>query len=108
MLDIYYAPPFTVHMPENPDQLELAGSMDLHAHRSLAVLLDKGSKAGADLRYFEDSMLRPAQVVILLEIFMANARELEGNHLALAAFDVMHTLLEAAVSRGAGLIAFSD
>nr|WP_298097930.1 hypothetical protein [uncultured Shinella sp.] len=108
MLDIYYAEPFTTVLPQNPDRLELAGSIDFDAHRSLATLFDKGRQAGADLRYFEDTMLKPAQVTKLLETFTENACELQGNRQALAAFDMMCGLLERAVSRGMGLIAFAD
>ncbi|NTI64171.1 hypothetical protein G6L85_21895 [Agrobacterium rhizogenes] len=108
MLDIYYAGPFTTLMPRNPGHLELAGSIDLRAHRSLATLFDKGRQAGADLRYFEDSMLKPAQVTMLLETFTANLRELQGDRQALAAFDMMRGLFEGAVSRGMGLVAFAD
>jgi len=108
MLDIYYVPAFVMDMPQHPGDLELAGSMDLDAHRSLAGLFDKGRQAGAELSYFEDSMLKPAQVAVLLETFTANAGELEGNQPGLAAFDVMHALIKAAVSRGVGLAAFGD
>jgi hypothetical protein len=108
MLDIYYADPAATVMPEDPGRLELAGSIDLDAHRSLAALFDKGRQAGVDLRYFEDSLLAPAQVAILLRTFTANAGELEGNRQALAAFGAMRDLLEEAVSRGMGLVAFGD
>jgi len=42
MLDIYYVPPSIKVKPEAPDRLELAGSIDLDAHRSLAALFEKG------------------------------------------------------------------
>lgn len=108
MLDIYYADPATTAMPEDPGSLELAGSIDLDAHRALAALFDKGRQAGADLRYFEDSMLTPTQVAILLKTFLANARSLDGNRQALAAFDSMRSLLQGAADRGMGLVAFGD
>lgn len=108
MLDIYYADRTTTFMPEGPGRLGFAGSIDLDAHRSLAVLFDKGRQAGADLRYFEDSLLKPAQVVILLKTFLANERDLEGTRQALAAFDSMCGLLERAANRGLGLVAFGD
>lgn len=53
-------------------------------------------------------MLKPAQVAILLKIFETLGRELERNRRALAAFDRMRDLLEDAVSRGTGLVAFGD
>lgn len=108
MLDLYYTDPSTLGMPDDPGRLELAGSIDLDAHRSLVVLFDKCSKAGADLKYFEDSFLKPAQVAKLLKIFTASSHELGGNRQALAAFEVMHSVFETAVSKGAGLVAFSD
>lgn len=108
MLDLYYTDPSTLDMPDDPGRLQLAGSIDLDAHRSLVVLFDKGSKVGAGLKYFEDSFLQPAQVATLLKIFTANAHELGGNRQALAAFEAMHGVFEAAVSKGAGLVAFSD
>lgn len=108
MLDIYYADRAATFMPEDPGHLELAGSIDLDGHRSLAVLFDKGRRAGADLRYFGDSMLNPEQVMILLKTFLANERSLEGNRHVLTAFDSMRGLLERAANRGMGLVAFGD
>ncbi|MCI4591326.1 hypothetical protein MOK15_14655 [Sphingobium sp. BYY-5] len=108
MLDIYYAPPSTRFMPEEPGHLEFAGSIDLDAHRSLATLFEKSRQAGTDLLYFRDSMLKPAQVTILLQTFMANAPGLGGSGQSLAAFNAIRDLLEGAVSRGMGLVAFSD
>lgn len=108
MLDIYYAGSSVTVIPEAPSHLELAGSLDLEAHRLLAALFEKSRQAGADLQYFQDSLLKPAQVVILLETFLANAHELRGDRRALAAFEVMRGVLEGAVSRGLGLAAFAD
>lgn len=108
MLDIYYVDPSITVMPEDPGKLELAGSIDVDAHRSLSLFLDKSREAKIRLSYFEDSLLTPAQVAILLEILGANAHELERNGQAFAAFDVMRDILERAVHRGAGLVAFSD
>ena len=108
MLDIYYARGSTLVMPEDPSQLEFAGSIDLDAHRALAALFEKGRLAGADLQYFRDSILNPAQVAILLQAFMANPPELEGSRQPLAAFDALRNLLAEAVGKGVGLVAFSD
>lgn len=107
MLDIYYIPA-TAAMPEDPDHLELAGSIDLDAHGSLATLFDKGRQAGADLRYSEDSTLGPAQVDILLKIFLAHAPGSGHGPRVQAAFAAMRHLLESAASRGMGLAAFCD
>lgn len=108
MLDLYYTNPSITDVPDDPGSLELAGSIDLDAHRSLAVLFDKGSQAGVVLKYFEDSFLQPGQVATLMDIFVANARELGGNRQALAAFETMHGIFEAALAKGAGLVAFGD
>lgn len=108
MLDLYYTDPSTTDIPDDPRTLELAGSIDLDAHRSLAVLFDKGSLAGAGLKYFEDSFLQPAQVATLTKIFTANVHELGSNRQALEAFGAMRSLFEATLVRGAGLAAFCD
>lgn len=107
MLDIYYTPA-TASMPGDPDHLELAGSIDLDAHHSLAILFDKGRQAGADLPYLEDTALGPAQVDTLLTIFLAHEAGLERSPRAQAAFASMRDLLESAASRGQGLVAFCD
>ena len=60
------------------------------------------------LKYFEDSFLKPGQVATLMDIFVAKARELGGNRQALAAFEMMHGLFEAALAKGAGLVSFGD
>ncbi|MGV2021115.1 hypothetical protein [Agrobacterium sp. 22-223-1] len=108
MLDIYYADFNTTVIPSDPGCLELAGSVDLDAHRLLAALFDKARQAGVDLRYFEDTLLETKQVAILLNILMANEHVLEGNEHALAAFNSMRDLLERAAKRGVGLVAFAD
>lgn len=79
MLDIYYADFDTAFMPPDSGCLELAGSINLDAHRLLAALFDKGRQAGADLSYFEDALLEPAQVAILLNILLTNEYVLKGN-----------------------------
>lgn len=108
MLDLYYARSSVIVMPEAPDHLEFAGSIGLEAHRLLAALFEKGRQAGADLPYFRDSLLKPAQVAALLGTFVENAHELRGDRQALAAFDEMRGFLEGAVSRGLRLVAFAD
>ncbi|MBB4403871.1 MULTISPECIES: hypothetical protein [Rhizobium/Agrobacterium group] len=108
MLDIYYAELDTKLMPADACGLELAGSIDLDAHRLLAALFDKGRQAGAHLSYFEDTLLEPVQVGILLNILLTNEYILEGNEHALAAFNSMRDLLERAAKRGVGLLAFAD
>ncbi|MGV1956800.1 hypothetical protein ACQZ5G_17245 [Agrobacterium sp. 22-214-1] len=108
MLDIYYADFDTTVIPSDPGCLELAGSSDLHAHRSLAALFDKARRAGADLRYFDDTLLEPRQVAILLNILLTNEDVLEGNEHALAAFNSIRDLVQRAAKRGVGLVAFAD
>ncbi|UXS41801.1 hypothetical protein FY150_18750 [Agrobacterium tumefaciens] len=108
MLDIYYADFDTTVIPSDPGCLELAGSIDLHAHRSLAALFDKARRAGADLRYFDDTLLEPRQVAILLNILLTNEDVLEGNEHALAAFNSIRDLVQRAAKRGVGLVAFAD
>lgn len=108
MLDIYYAAPSITAMPEDPSDLELAGSIDLDAHRMLTLLVDKSGQPGIGLKYFEDSMLRPEQVAALLQIVIANADELEGDGQASASLEAMRSIAERAVSEGLGLVAFGD
>ncbi|MGY5776480.1 hypothetical protein [Rhizobium sp. LEGMi135b] len=108
MLDIYYTDPSITVAPEDPGNLELAGSIDLNAHRSLALLVDKSAQTKIRLKYFEDSMLKPVEVETLLELVIASAEDLESNGQAFAAFEVIRGILESAVSKGMGLITFSD
>lgn len=108
MLDIYYIDPFITIAPEDPGNLELAGSIDLNAHRSLALLVDKSEQTKIRLRYFEDSMLKPVEVETLLELVIAGGKNLEGNGQAFAALEVIRHILESAVSKGMGLVTFSD
>ncbi|MBT2116626.1 hypothetical protein KK141_06595 [Dyella sp. LX-66] len=108
MLDIYYADASITVMPEDPGELEFAGSIDVEAHRSVALLIDRSGQADIRFRYFEDSLLTAAQVVSLLEIVVANADEREGDGQASAALATMRGILERAVSEGLGLVAFGD
>lgn len=108
MLDIYYVAASVTVMPEDPGKLEFAGSIDVDAHRALASFLDQSRETKIRLTYSEDTLLTPAQVATLLEIFMANTRDLERNGQASAALELMRGILEEAVNRGMGLVAFSD
>lgn len=108
MLDIYYADPSITIMPESPGDLQLAGSIDFGAHRSLALLLDKNRQTKMRLDYFGDSMLTPAQVATLLELVIDNPDDLRSNGQASAALEVIRGILESAVNKGMGLVAFSD
>lgn len=108
MLDIYYADPSITVIPEDPGELEFAGSIDIDAHRSLAVLIDKSGQAEICLKYFEDSLLMPAQVASLLGIVVADGGEREGNAQAFVASEAIRGILETAVSKGLGLVAFGD
>mgnify|MGYP003583773297 CR=1 FL=1 len=108
MLDIYFAPPSMTSVPADPGHLEFAGSIDLDAHRSLAMLFEKSRQAGADLQYFQDSILKPEQIAILLQTFMVNVSGVEGSRQMPPAFDVIRRLLGRAADRGMGLVAFSD
>lgn len=108
MLDIYYTDPSITVAPEDPGNLEFAGSIDLNAHHSLALLVDNSAQTNIRLKYFEDSMLKPVEVETLLELVMASAANLENNGQAFAAFKVIRDILESAVSKGMGLVTFSD
>jgi hypothetical protein len=108
MLDIYYVAPSITVMPDDPGQLEFAGSMDIDVHRLLALLVDMSGRTDIRFKYFEDSLLTPAQVASLLEIVMAGAGEGEGHGQAFAALAVMRGILERAVREGLGLVAFGD
>ncbi|MDQ0081835.1 hypothetical protein SAMN05518854_10710 [Variovorax sp. YR266] len=108
MLDLYFVEPACRHLPKDPRGLEHAGSVDLDVHRSLAALFDRCIQKGADLKYFEDSLLRGEQVVAMLEIFTANAPETGAQRGQIAAFKSMHAILTRAKAQGMGLAAFCD
>lgn len=63
MLDIYFVDPICRHLPKDPSGLAHAGCVDLDAHRSLAALFDRCIQGGANLKYFDDTLLRAEQVV---------------------------------------------
>lgn len=108
MLDMYYAAPSITVMPEDPGELEFSGSIDVDAHRSVALLIDRSGQTEIRFKYFEDSLLTPAQVASLLEIVKANADERESGGQASTALALMRGILERAVSEGLGLVAFGD
>ncbi|GLQ09796.1 hypothetical protein GCM10007913_17280 [Devosia yakushimensis] len=108
MFDIYFVPSSCSAMPEDPRGLEHAGSIDLAAHRSLAPVLDQCRQAGADLSYFDDTLLRPDQVLTMLGVFNANADTLGAERGPRAAFETMHGMLARAAKQGMGLAAFCD
>ncbi|MET3496460.1 hypothetical protein [Variovorax boronicumulans] len=108
MLDIYFVPPSCSAMPKDPRGLAHAGSIDFEAHGSLALELDQCRKAGADLRYFDDSLLRPDQVMTMLRVFNTNADTLGADRGRIAAFKAMQGILARAAEQGMGLAAFCD
>ncbi len=108
MLDLYFVESTCRHLPKDPRGLELAGSVDLDAHCSIAALFDRCVRKGANLDYFDDSLLRAEQVVTMLEVFTANAPEAGAQHAQIAAFKSIHAILTQAKAQGMGLAAFCD
>ena len=108
MLDIYFVPPSCRAMPRDPRGLALAGSIDFDAHRSLAAVFDQCRQAGANLTYFDDSLLRPEQVVTMQRVFDANTGALGAHRGQIAAFKAIRAILDRAAEQGMGLAAFSD
>lgn len=108
MLDIYFVASSCAAMPKDPHGLEHAGSIDLDAHRALAIVFDQCRQAGAELSYFEDTLLHPDQVMTMLGVFHANADTLGAERGRIAAFKTMRGILAGAAEQGAGLAAFCD
>lgn len=108
MLDIYFVASSCAAMPKDPHGLEHAGSIDLDAHRALAIVFDQCRQAGAGLSYFKDSLLRPDQVMTMLDVFNANAETLGAERGRLAAFKTIQGILVRAAEEGMGLVAFCD
>lgn len=92
-------------MPRDPRGLVHAGSIDFDAHRSLAAVFDQCRQAGANLTYFDDSLLRPEQVVTMQRVFDANTGAHRGQ---IAAFKAIRGILDRAAEQGMGLAAFCD
>ncbi|CAA2107827.1 hypothetical protein [Variovorax paradoxus] len=108
MLDICFVEPERRHLPKDPGGLVHAGCVDLDAHRSLAALFDRCIQGGANLKYFDDTLLRAEQVVTMLAIFTVNAPERGAPRGQIAAFKSMHAILTRAAAQGVGLAAFCD
>ena len=108
MLDIYFVPSSCMAMPEDPRGLVHAGSIDFDAHRSLAVVFDQCGQVGAKLSYFNDSLLRPEQVVTMRRVFDANTNSLGAHRGQTAAFKAIRGILDRAAEQGMGLAAFCD
>ncbi|MDN6885379.1 hypothetical protein QMO14_17430 [Variovorax sp. CAN2819] len=108
MLDIYLVPSSCSTMPKDPRGLVHAGSIDFDAHRSLAVVFDQCGQAGAKLSYFDDSLLRPEQVVTMRRVFDAHTSALGANRGQIAAFNAIRGVLDRAAEQGMGLAAFCD
>ncbi|UXN69626.1 hypothetical protein N8A98_20780 [Devosia neptuniae] len=64
--------------------------------------------SGGGLGYFEDTLLRPDQVMTMLGVFSANAGTLGIDGGRAAAFKTMRGMLARAAEQGAGLAAFCD
>ncbi|MFK4811137.1 hypothetical protein ACI3KW_13110 [Devosia sp. ZW T5_3] len=108
MLDIYLVPSSCTAMPEDSQGLVHAGSIDLDAHRALASVFDQCRQAGVGLGYFEDTLLRPDQVVTMLGVFDAHAGTPGIDDGRAAAFKTMRGILARAAEQGMGLVAFCD
>jgi hypothetical protein len=108
MLDIYFVPSSCRSIPKDPRGLVHAGSIDFDAHRSLAVVFDQCGQAGANLSYFDDSLLCPEQVVTMRRVFDANTGSLCAHSRQTAAFKAIRGILDRAAEEGSGLAAFCD
>lgn len=65
MLEIYYADLATPFVPEDPDRLELAGSIDLDAHR---LLVTKAMSEKLRLQCSVKSLLKKLTIKMLLRL----------------------------------------
>jgi hypothetical protein len=108
MLDVYFVPSSCSAMPKDPRGLVHAGSIDFDAHRSLAVVFDQCGQAGANLSYFDDSLLPLEQVVTMQRVFDENTSSLGAHSGQTAAFKAIRGILDRAAERGMGLAAFCD
>ncbi|WP_440532106.1 hypothetical protein [Variovorax sp. YR566] len=108
MLDIYFVPSSCRSIPKDPRGLVHAGSIDFDAHRSLDVVFDQCGKKGANLTYFDDSLLCPEQVVTMQRVFDANTGALGAHRGQIAAFNAIRGILDRAAEQGMGLAAFCD
>lgn len=95
-------------MPKDPRGLVHAGSIDFDAHRSLAVVFDQCGQAGANLSYFDDSLLRPDQVMTMRHVFDTNTSAVDAHGGQIAAFKTIREILDRAAGEGVGLAAFCD
>ncbi|SET78877.1 hypothetical protein SAMN05443580_106320 [Variovorax sp. OV084] len=85
-----------------------AGSIDFNAHRSLDVVFDQCGQKGANLTYFDDSLLRPEQVVTMRRVFAASTGVLGAHRGQIAAFKAIRGILDRAAEEDSGLAAFCD
>lgn len=108
MLDIYFVPSSCRSIPKDPRGLVHAGSIDFDAHRSLDVMFDQCGQKGANLTYFDDSLLCPEQVVTMQRVFDANTGALGAHRGQIAAFKAIRGILDRAAEEDSGLAAFCD
>jgi hypothetical protein len=108
VIDIYFVPSSCRSIPKDPHGLVHAGSIDFEAHRSLAVVFDQCGQAGAKLSYFDDSLLRPEQVVTMRRVFDAHTSALGAHRGQINAFKEIRGILDRAAEEGSGLAAFCD
>ena len=103
MLELYFADPSLRAVPGDPATLEYAGGIGLDAHRAMRAVLERCRDAGADLPYFADSLLSPAQVAIMRALFDAGHQP--GGH---EDYQRLRAILADAAARGCALAAFCD
>lgn len=108
MLDIYYAPAAIASCRDDPDGLELAGSIDLDTHKSLSGLFDAGGKIGIHMKYVDDAFIEPGQVARLSAVFNDHAALLPDHRTAREGYAVMTAIFSKAVKENLGLLTFSD
>jgi hypothetical protein len=108
MLDIYYTTVSVTSCPDDPDGLELAGSIDLNTHKSLSGLFGACEKMGIPIKYFDDSYIEPGQIARLLAAFNEHTALLPDNQTAREGYKIITTIFSKALKKNLGLATFSD
>ena len=108
MIDIYFIEDKIKAIPDEPDEDNYLGSIELDQHKSLEPLWEKCRRKNIHFPFFEDSLLTMGQVREMMEIFNNWPHIIDDKPTSREAYQLFANILSSAIQKSAGLVSYCD
>lgn len=108
MTDIYLIEDKIKNIPNEPNENNYLGSIDLNQYKSLKPLWEKCKHRNIYFNFFEDSLLTMRQVQEMMKIFNKWPHLIDDTPISKEAYKLISNILSLAIQKGAGLAGYCD